>query len=321
MHLTLVTPGLAAAAHGVAPVREALARIARLGRIETQASDLDRAIITALQLPDASAVAPLAALGAGFDAGAAYVLRADPVTLIAGRDDVLLAGRVDDLDRAEAAALCATLNAHFGGDGLSFHTPRPDAWFVGATANVPVTTTPLAAIAGPLHDHLPSGPHGNIWRRWLSEMQMLLHEHPVNTAREAAGRMPVTGVWIASGGRLVDVATPVTPAIRATTHAAGDLARGIAIRAGRPASLPPASFAALPAEAALVVLDPARDADAAARVARDWLVPVAAALARGALDTLVVLGDGRGEVQCWAAARASLFTRLRARLAGKSRAP
>ncbi|MCC6868660.1 MAG: hypothetical protein IT522_07545 [Burkholderiales bacterium] len=324
MRCTLVVPGLAAAAP---PTREWRA-LDRLGRNERQMLPLDRLLIAAAALPAECAIAPIAALGAGFDPAQQYVLRADPVTLIAGRDDVLLAGRVDDLDVDEAAALRASLAAHFAGDGLAFHTPRPDAWFVTATAAIPVETSPLPAITGPLHPHLPRGPHGGTWRRWLSEMQMLLHEHPVNAAREANGRRPVTGIWIAGGGVLAHpsatstagahaAGTPLPSwSLYATPRAAGDLLRGLARLAALPVQPLPAGFAALAGSTVLAVLDPVGTPEAVARLAQAWLDPALAALHRGALAELVVLGDGKGEVRRWSATRPSLLTRVRARLRG-----
>jgi len=319
MRVTLVVPGLAAAAHASAQGLSALARIAAFAHVETVAGDLDRALAAAAGLGADASMAPIAAVGAGFDPGTAYVLRADPVALVAGRDDVLLAGRVDDLDRDEANALCDTLGAHFAGDGLAFHVPRPDAWFVTARASVPVDSTPLAAIAGPIQPFLPQGLHGRTWRRWLSEMQMLLHDHAVNAKREARGRMPVTGIWIASGGTLPHDAPSGIAQVYATTHAEGDAARGLAALARKPARALPDGFAALGGDDALVVLDPLGGGDSIARLARDWLDPAAAALVRGALDALVVLGDGGASVQRWSATPPSLLARVRAKLRGTPR--
>lgn len=331
MRVTLVVPGLAAAAKSSAPCRDVLARIAALAEVRTLASDLDGALVADGGLGADGPVAPIAALGAGFDPGSGYVLRADPVALVAGRDDVLLAGRIEDLDEDEADALRATLAAHFADDGLSFHLPRPDAWFVTARASVPVATTPLAAIAGPIHPFLPQGPHGATWRRWMSEMQMLLHDHAVNITREAQGLLPVTGIWIAGGGSLPRESPPRAASTYATAHAAGDVARGLAALAQRPAHVLPEGFASLRDgaahrdgagdDAALVVLDPlpAGDDDAAARAARNWLDPACAALVRGAFDALVVIGDGGDGVQRWSATPPSLLGRLRARLRRPSR--
>jgi hypothetical protein len=220
MRLTLVVPHLVASGRAL-PDEPAFARLAaHAGKPRDLARDLDTAAIAAgasSMLP----IAPLAALVAGFDPGTSYVLRANPVALVAGRDDVLIAGRVDDLTAAEAQALIDALNAHFAQDGLAFHAPRPDAWFVVSRDHVPVDTTPLSQVEGELRPHLPRGEHGGIWRRWLSEMQMLLHAHDVNAAREAQGRAPVTGVWIEGGGVARQPAT-----FAALTHDAVVVASG-----------------------------------------------------------------------------------------------
>lgn len=338
MRATLVVPGLAAAAHARARGVGALARIAAFAQVQSSANDLERTLAAAAGLDANAAIAPIAALGAGFDPGARYVLRADPVAFVAGRDNVLLAGRVDDLDRDQAHALRETLAAHFAGDGVDFHVPRPDAWFATAQTHVPVDTTALGAIVGPIQPFLPHGPQGSTWRRWLSEMQMLLHDHAVNAAREAQGRLPVTGIWIASGGTLPRMVPASATTVYATARSDGDVARGLAALAQRPARALPERFAALlddaalrggaarrdagpDSQAVLVVLDPidAADVDAAARLARDWLDPAVEALRRGALDTLVVLGDGGGTVQRWAVTPPSLLARLRAKLRGTPR--
>ena len=131
MRLTLALPDLLALDRAALAAAPSLGRFAHYaGPPVTQRGTLDQLLIRASITPDTAAIAPLAALGAGFDPGGSYVLRADPVSLVAGRTDVALAARIDDLDGDETGALLATLNAHFGGDGLAFHAPRSDAWFV-----------------------------------------------------------------------------------------------------------------------------------------------------------------------------------------------
>lgn len=307
MRVTLVVPQLTAAPADALSSLAAFRRLAAYaGGATPSPHGLDAAVVAAAGLPRDTAVAPLAARGAGFDPGDSYVLRADPVSLVAGRDDVLLGGRIADLELADAHALVRTLNEHFAQDGLAFHAPRGDAWFVTATTEVPVETTPLAEVSGALHPHLPRGEHAAAWRRWWSELQMLLHAHPVNEARQAAGREPVTAVWLAEGG----IASPVSPAaaIFATQGAAGDVARGIA-----GAQPTPSTLAGLPAAGdAVVVLPPVIEP---AAFARDWLGPALAALERSALTELNVIADGNGRTQQWRAARPSLLQRLRARMA------
>lgn len=322
MRITLVVPGLAAALRADAPLPRALQRLASLGTTRTLEHGLDTATLQAVGLPAAVAVAPVAALGAGFDAGSAYVLRADPLALVAGRDDVLVRGRVDDLSPAHVEALRTALDAHFGTDGLAFHAPRPDAWFVTATSNVPVHTTPLRALRGPLQPFLPGGEHGRIWRRWLSEMQMLLHAHPLNAQRETAGQVPVTGLWIADGGTLPRDMAAAPLAVWASAMPEGDVARGIALLRGATARPLPAGWSALaltaaaPAMDTLIVADPVGDADSLARAERDWVDPAVHALERGEVTALTLLADGDGRAQAWTGAPPSFLGRWRARLRG-----
>ena len=109
------------------------------------------------------------------------------MTLVAGRDDVPLAGVVDDLARADADALVATLNAHFAADGIVFVAPRPDALVRRALAARPGVTTHAARAGAGRAAALAAAAtarDASTWRRWQSEIQMLLHEHPVNVARE-----------------------------------------------------------------------------------------------------------------------------------------
>ncbi len=314
MRVTLAVPKL------LAMERAALAGVPALGRLaryaETPAavpSGFDAALLVAVGRPHDTPTAPLAARGAGFDPGDAYVLRADPVTLIAGRDDVFLAGRAEDLGAADAVAMTATLNRHFAADGLTFHAPRPDAWFVTTREDAPSVTTALSEVFGPIHAHLPRGDHAKAWRRWSSEIQMLLHEHPVNAAREAAGRAPVTGVWLSGGG--AGIGAPVAATVFAAAGAWGDVARGLA-RDASDAAPPPPSFAALPAvDHAVVVLAAITDASALNALIAQWIDPAVRALERRALSSLALVADGSGGAFTWDARAPSSWQRLRARLA------
>jgi hypothetical protein len=243
------------------------------------------------------------------------VLRADPVSLVAGRNDVVLAKRIDDLDAGDAATLIATLNEHFGGDGLAFHAPRPDAWFVLVDVTPKLTTTPLAEVHGAIYPFLPGGDDGPRWRRWLSEMQMLLHEHPVNRAREMRGQVAVTGIWVADGGRVADINAGPTVVLFAPSGAAGDVARGLARSQGTMAFESPSRFSALPPDtSAAVVLDLSISAELA-RLESDWLHPAVAALEQGKVEKLTLISDGAGIAVEWQARRPSWHQRVRAKLA------
>jgi hypothetical protein len=313
MRLTLAVPELAAVDPAALAAVPALARLAAFaGGGVRHMESIAIGLLDAAGLQRDTPPAPIAARGAGVALDAGDVQHADPVTFVAGRDDILLTGRVDDLAAPDALELAAMLDTHFAADGLTLRTPRPDAWFL-ASRDVPLAvTTPLPGVVGPIAPHMPRGEHARHWRRWLSEMQMLLHEHPVNARRERAGRAPVNGLWLWGGG---SVSTP--PAVPALTIFApagvpGDLARGLA--AARGAAPPPPRFSALPLQRdVLAVLPAIASADALPALARDWLGPAVAALEAGELTELVLLADDRHAYVEWRARRPTWWDRTRRR--------
>jgi hypothetical protein len=178
-------------------------------------------------------LAPIRVAALGVAPGDAYWLAADPVTVELGLANAELSGIVDDLGRAEADALLATLNAHFASDGLAFVAPRPDRFFVRAAAAQRLSTvTTSAALRRPLRPLLPQGPDAGVWRRWHSEIEMLFHEHAVNVERERTGRAQVNSLWFSEGGTL----PPPPPAARIATFATNDIASALAAFAGSPSA-------------------------------------------------------------------------------------
>ena len=74
---------------------------------------------------------------------------------------------------------------------------------------------------------LPTGPDARTWMRWQNEAQMLFFQHPVNRARETAGRPTIGGVWTWGGGCLPQV--PDGPSLTIADH---PLAVGLARASG-----------------------------------------------------------------------------------------
>jgi hypothetical protein len=147
-------------------------------------------------------VAPITLKADGRDAGKSYWLRADPVHLRIQRDEMFLFdAQAAPLNQAEADALCVTLNQHFQHDGLQFIAPAPDRWYVKLDSQPALTTATLDLACGSNIDALmPSGAESALWRQRMNEVQMLLFEHPVNTAREARRELPINSVWFWGGG-------------------------------------------------------------------------------------------------------------------------
>jgi len=146
------------------------------------------------------AIAPLTLLADGVPPGSAYWLRADPVSISLQRDQTILQADVA-LTGEEAGQLCASLNAHFAGDGLCFLAPRPQRWYVQLDRAPVMGTHSLPQVVGAdVHAHLPYGADALRWHSVFNEIQMLFYEHAVNQSREQRGEPSVSAVWFWGGG-------------------------------------------------------------------------------------------------------------------------
>ena len=186
--------------------------------------------------PPAGADWPVAALTAlvdgGADEGSGFRLRADPVHLRADIDDLVLFDASDiDLSPDDAEALARTVNDALGPDGPRVDAAHPHRWYVAPDAPARVTTTPLSLVAGtPVSSAMPQGPDASHWHRWMNEVQMALHECPVNTERERRGAAPINSVWPWGGGSLS--AVPEASARFEQVWSDDALFRGLARHAG-----------------------------------------------------------------------------------------
>ena len=147
-------------------------------------------------LPDA----PIAPVAAAFDGLAAGCwLRADPVNLDLQRDRLLL--NTVPVRNEESAAMCASLNDHFAGQGMEFFAPHPQRWYVRLNVLPRMRTVPLSQVVGSdVRMHLPSGEDAVRWHQVLNEMQMLLSAHPINETRQARGEPTINSVWFWGAG-------------------------------------------------------------------------------------------------------------------------
>jgi hypothetical protein len=301
MHLVLALPGLLAP--GAARDRGAphLARLIALAGAPMREPDGFDAALAARYGIRRAQDWPLAAIRAaafGIDTGTSYWLTADPVTLEAGSNDVRVAGAVRDLGRDDVEALVASLNAHFAGDGIAFIVVRTDAWFVRADVPPALSTRPLVTVAGRMmREFMPAGPDAGKWRRWQNEIEMLLHVHRVNAAREAAGRPPVNGVWLSEGGIL----PPSTAGVR--TFAESGIAVALAQHSGAPAMRAPASLdaalvAAVDASTVVVALPTPLDLGL---VQSAWAQPAWNALVHGRVATIAIIANNADDTRVWTA--------------------
>jgi hypothetical protein len=244
-------------------------------------------------------VAPYAALADGLRPEARYCLRVDPVHLQPLRDRVVFAGAVQGLTMEEAKALTDALNRHFSDDGLEFLAPRPDRWYLllGAPTEMQ-TTSPAEATGLDAAAVFPRGAAAGRWRMWINEAQMVLHEHPVNVARERCGQMPVNTVWPWGGGTLGRPAT----APYAQVWADDPLARGLALAAGLEVFSSAASPRAMPDRGNVLLVH-----DAAAGLGEGLLAWISSLLRSGAIAAAHLHLEGEGQVSSHVLRRADLW--------------
>jgi hypothetical protein len=301
VHCELIVPGLfAESTRTRVPGLELL--LARGRKSSAESQSLEAWLQDAFGLEDQPiAAGALTLLAAGGEPAEACWARADPVHLRLMRDRLILVpSAAFALSREEADALVDALNRHFEGV-LKLEAVEPDRWCARLENDLSFDSVPPVAVAGRDVDLALriGGEAGKRWGKLLNEVQMLLHAHPVNQAREARGEVTVNSLWLWGVGR-----TPRVPEARWQSVSAADpLALGLARLGGaRQRPLPESAGAWLersPEDGRhLVVLDALRAPLALGNTAEyrecidaleaRWFAPLLAALRAGGLGMVTV---------------------------------
>jgi hypothetical protein len=251
------------------------------------------ALLDALGVPD-HARYPSAAVtrsGAAGEPARGFWLQLQPMHFVAGLDRltaVMLHG-ASDVTRAELAELEPTIGAHLRTAGMHLATTAHNEWLVHSERALDLQmSTPDSAAASPLEQAMPQGRDAPALRRLMTELQMLLHEHPVNVARARRGLPEINAVWFHGGGELRELQRYSLP------QAFGDhlYLRGIyRLNELDVTAAPPDArtlLARLQSRAVAVVA--ADDVDA---LEAAWIAPLTRALSTGALARLDLVLD------CW----------------------
>ena len=260
----------------------------------------------------------LAACG-GDPAGAAW-MRADPAHLRLNRDQLILVpAAAFGLQAVEAEALAASLNQHFQGQ-LAFQPLAAERWCVrlgSLDAEGLRTRTPVEVAGRDINLNLPTGTRAIHWHQVLNEIQMVLHEHPVNEAREARGEPAVNSVWLWGAARMAAGLTAPYQSVTADDPLALGLAQAAGLRHRSVPSGAGAWLGRLPDEGRqLLVLDGLRlplalgDSDAwrlrVAEFEERWFVPLLAALKSGRIGMVTVLVPDSSELRAFESTRNDL---------------
>lgn len=272
MHCELAIPGLFGDSAGVRFAALELL-LARGRRVRAPARSLEGWLSEAFELGDGPFPAgALTLLGCGDEPGEATWARADPTHLRFFRDHfATVPGETFEVQREEADALCEALSSHFAAQ-LEFRACEPRRW-----------------CARLFNDAAPND-------ALVNEVQMLLHAHPLNEAREARGELAINSVRFWGAGQAPRLAqcrwqsvAAADPAVRGAARLAGTRHRAL------PGSAPE-WLDRLPEDGRHLALLDARET-ALADLERDWFAPLLAALRSGRIGMVTLHAvDGSEEV-------------------------
>jgi len=248
----------------------------------------------------------VAALGAA-EAMAGFLWVATPVHLVMGLTTLHLQQRgLLRLPMTTLRELAEDFHRVFHGSGFKL-APLESGGFLAIGPAVPAAQTvePARCIGMDVGAALPAAA---ALRRFGAEIEIWLHDHPVNLARGERGQLPISTLWLWGGGWAARAAVATATASTTPTQrliGSDPYLDGLACALGvRAESLPKTIDELLdrPARRIVVVVnlaqildgDPAADV-AAALAALDgrWILPATRLVARGAVRSLRVLANDR----------------------------
>jgi len=219
---------------------------------------------------------------------------ARPVHLLTGLDHLQLSPARPELAAADSAVLLADINRHVDGTEYRFHGGRDGDWLLQCDRPLDCTTVePTVAAGRNLRELMPGGRDGAQVRSLMNELQMLLHEHPVNGQRERRGMPVVNSLWLWGFG----AAVPPAPVALPPLYTDDPWLEGV-WRAHGAATAALQEFTQAAGEAAAALLGwasaPAPDAGACLRQAETaCMAPAQAALRSGRIAGIdLLVGEG-----------------------------
>lgn len=156
-------------------------------------------------------------------APAAWRIAMDPVCLQAGMRDMQISHpRPPGLTLQDAESLADAVTGLLTDDedarlrGLRLEVAAADRWYLSGRERDGLeigAEAPVSAARGDLRAALPTGDDARLAKRLMTEVQMVLHAHPVNAARAAAGLPPVNSVWLHGAGPQPHMRRKTLPAL------------------------------------------------------------------------------------------------------------
>lgn len=301
--MLIVTEGRAASRETAPSAAEARADagFARWRADGQFAEDWRRAWLQRHAPPDLRGLTPAAVAARSVGAPEHDSWLAAPVQLRAGLDRVQLPTTgLLCLEASETIALVEAFNRELGRDELRLHDlPGGGLLLSGLTAPAAQTFDPASVLGRDIHPVVPRGTDAAPLRALAGEIEMWLHEHPLNLVRHRRGAPAISGLWLWGGGAYpAETPTPALPRVVGTADESMGFGgtdawlRTVATLTGTAANGFAPDFATLVVGAVQqgVVAVRARDPEDSLR--RSWLEPARAALAARRLGRLTLWVEG-----------------------------
>jgi len=265
--------------------------------------------------------------------GDGYWLRADPVHLLVEHDQVVLAdSRVFRISLEEACQFVNVINKHFAENdlhlpsygfgaerrGMVFLPLCSDRWYLCVVKTPIIHTHVLNEVSSKnINSFLPFGAENMFWKGIFNEIQMLLHEHPLNQAREERGELAVNSIWFWGGGVMPKlISSPYTHVWSNDVFPCA-----LALACGTDYAELPTNVATWQQSIAsgrhLVFLNSLhgksqyRDAygwrDSLKEMEDTWFSPLLGALRNGKIDQIIVTTIDRGRARSFSVTRSNLW--------------
>jgi hypothetical protein len=300
-HLHLICPGLFYP--GMAQVHEQNLDLelpglkwllARARNKQNDATYLEQRVCALFDLPRASV--PVAALTYQHDFAQRApdgILRAEPVFLVPQGDSLVMEPiSKETLLPDEVSVLQRDINAFLADQGMQLLVTPAGRWYLDMEQPWRIRTTPFStALSGEMFACLPQGNDGVHCHQWYTEIQMLLHSHEINLAREARGDKPINGIWLWGEGGLCDPPTVTWHQV----YAEDALTVGLAQSASTDTRALPQALADVATAARVLVVLPSLPGDdfiswqARLRMMEQyWFEPIKQALIRGVWHTVTL---------------------------------
>lgn len=248
-----------------------------------------------------------------------FWIRADPVHLRIEQNHIMLAdSQAFPITEEEAKVLTQDLNHNLADYGCALLPLRPDRWYLQLSKIPDMQTYTLGQVTcRNINNFLPSGIDSSIWHKSFNEIQMLLHEHPINLARESRGELIINSVWLWGGGKSPQsIQSPYTH-----VWSDDDFVRTLALVSNtKYAKLPVDTDEWLmtqPQGNHLVVLDSLRGKakyrnaygwrETLAAMEKNWFSPLYAALKQGKINQLTITALNETSAQNFTLTRSNLW--------------